>query len=102
MSFVAEFAAQMPSAVKYVLNCSTELLGYYDDFRRKLVGLRKVSEALGLPQYFTSLECLLFTYDTGRKFYLSLFDGRNVEILLDPAVMESGQNTGFCWFNVFI
>lgn len=102
MSFVAEFAAQMPSAVKYVLNCSTELLGYYDDLRRKLVGLRKVSEALGLPQYFTSLECLLFTYDTRRKFYLSLFDGRNVEILLDPAVMESGQNTGFCWFNVFI
>ncbi|KAL1815677.1 hypothetical protein ACET3Z_018251 [Daucus carota] len=40
---------------------------------------------------FSLLELMVFTYDGGRVFKLSLFDGHNVEIGLDVNVVVSGS-----------
>ena len=40
---------------------------------------------------FSLLELMVFTYDGGRVFKLSLFDGHNVEIGLDVNVVVSGE-----------
>ncbi|KAL1819307.1 hypothetical protein ACET3Z_014176 [Daucus carota] len=81
-SFMSMFGSDIPEWFVYNLKNFALYGGHYEFLERKLSGLRKVCEGLRLLN-FDVLELMVFTYDGGRRFKLSLFDGCNVEIDLD-------------------
>ena len=72
----------IPEWVTYLMKNKFMFGGHFDFGACKLTGLSKVCDGLKLRNY-ENLELLVFTFDGGRFFNLSLFDGRNVEISLD-------------------
>ena len=89
--------------MSYVLKNHDIFGGRYEFLERKLSGLSTVSEGLRL-QNFDRLECMVFTYDGGNVFKLSLFDGRSVEIDLNVNHIRCGKIFYFwlCYFNLNI
>ena len=84
------FGSTIPEWFTYRLRNHYIFGGHYEFFERKLYGLRSICEGLRLPD-FNKLEFLVFTYDGGRNFKLSLFDGTNVEIGLDLTPVTTGK-----------
>lgn len=90
MSFIEKFGSTIPEGVKYVLKNNDMFGGRYEFVEPKLSGLSTVSDGLKLKN-FDRLECMVFTYDGGNVFKLSLFDGRSVEIDLNVNHIKCGK-----------
>ncbi|KAL1802378.1 hypothetical protein ACET3Z_031025 [Daucus carota] len=65
-SFVAKFAASLPSCFKYLLNNGAEFRGNYISQEGMLVGLSSIAQYLRL-QDLNSFELLVFTFDNIRS-----------------------------------
>lgn len=90
MSFIHRFGSTIPEWVRYVLKNHDMFGGRYELLSGQLSGLSNVSQGLRLPN-FDRLECMVFTYDGGNVFKLSLFDGRSVEIDLNVNHIRCGK-----------
>lgn len=88
-TFRAQFAPHIATRVKYVLSNGEEFSGRYARRERTLSGLAPICHALGLSN-FNSFDLLVFTYDF-RRFTVSMYDGRNVDIVLDERVIGVGR-----------
>lgn len=88
------FGSDIPEWFTYNLKNHAIYGGHYEFFERKLSGLRTVCEGLRLVNSDV-LELLVFTYDGGRRFKLSLFDGCNVKINLDVNVILPSKSREF-------
>ncbi|WOG86593.1 hypothetical protein DCAR_0205808 [Daucus carota subsp. sativus] len=97
------FGSTIPEWFTYRLRNHYIFCGHCEFLERKLSGLRSICEGLRLVD-FDKLELLVNTYNGGRNFKLSLFDGTNVEIGLDLTAITSGHLVFTflypCYFNL--
>ena len=94
IAFWRKFGAKIPEWFTYVLKNHFRFGGHFEFTKRKLSGLKKICEGLKLSK-FEKFELLVFTYDSGRLFTLTLFDGSSVEVCLDVQAITLG---GFVYF----
>ena len=90
IAFWRKFSAKIPEWFTYVLKNHFRFGGHFEFTKRKLSGLKKICEGLKLSK-FEKFELLVFTYDSGRLFTLSLFDGSSVEVCLDVQAITLGE-----------
>ncbi|WOH08669.1 hypothetical protein DCAR_0728113 [Daucus carota subsp. sativus] len=89
IAFWRKFGAKIPEWFAYVLKNHFRFGGHFEFTKRKQSGLKKICEGLKLSK-FEKFELLVFTYDSGRLFTLTLFDGSSVEVCLDVQAITLG------------
>ena len=92
------FGSKIPEWFNYVLRNHFRFGGHFEYLECKLSGLRKICDGLRLSN-FQKLDLLVFTYDCGGFFKLSLFDGSSVEVRLDVNEITFGK---FSFWGCFI
>lgn len=79
----------LSTRVKYFLSNGKKYAGNFCRYDRFLSGFDAVCHNLGIEN-FNLMDKLIFTFDCVRSFNISLFDGRDVEILLAAEVLAPG------------